>query len=60
MMQWFVNECRAKFSYFEDKIDAVGLKHPLKPKLDEMAEQIEKLKWEIVAMKARMGKKKDG
>ena len=51
MMQWFINEVRARF----DKVDAL-IEKWVKDQI-EAAVEIQKLRGEITAMKARMGKK---
>ena len=53
MMQWFVNEVRDTFR----KMDAAFAEHVKKQ--IEVATEIEKLKGELRAMKARMGKQKE-
>jgi hypothetical protein len=55
IMQWFVNEVRAKFAEIDKRFQSI-LGKPVIPENDE---RITKLEGEIRAMKARMGKKQD-
>lgn len=53
MMQWFVNEVRDRFQQIDQRIEGWARKQV------EDAEAIAKLKGELMAMKARLGKKQD-
>jgi archaellum component FlaC len=60
MMQWFVNECREKFAALEKSLeDRFQSQIEFSKKQIESAEEIERLKGEIKAMKMRMGKAKE-
>jgi O-acetylhomoserine/O-acetylserine sulfhydrylase-like pyridoxal-dependent enzyme len=52
IMQWFVNEVRAKFAEIDKKIQSFLDK----PVVNDNDERITKLEGEIKALKARMGK----
>lgn len=56
MMQWFINEVRENFQKVDQRIE--GLK--MSQKDEDLIKRVEKLEGELKAMKARMGKKKDG
>lgn len=53
MMQWFVNEVRDKLEQIDQRIEGWARKQV------EDAEAIAKLKGELMAMKARLGKNKN-
>jgi archaellum component FlaC len=60
MMQWFVNECREKFTALEKSLDErFKAQVEAAKKQVESAEEIERLKGEIKALKMRMGKTKE-
>ena len=50
MMQWFINEVRGKFEQLDQRIEGWVKKQV------EDAEAITKLKGELMALKARLGK----
>ena len=53
MMQWFINEVRDKFQKIDQLIEGWARQQV------ESAEEIKRLRGEITAMKARMGKNKN-